>query len=178
MKIFKKILVGVFGAVILAIMLTGQVLAATLQVTSIGTESVAGGTPGEESYVGTNPTIVGTASSEAEVDITIDDLTTTVVADIDGDWSYTPTGLIAGVYDIEISSNLETLTFTLTISEDSTAETTGKGGATESSEAALPEELLQSGSGESMILTLAAGMFLIGLATVMKTGKVAIETDI
>lgn len=171
MKSFKKIASSFIVALALILLVSTQVFAATLQVTSIGTESVVSGSPEDESYTGSNPTITGVASPEAEVDITIDDLTTTVVADVDGDWSYTPTGLTGGVYEVEISSNLETLTFTLTITSTTTTSesTSSTGGATSSTE--TPDELLQAGTGETIILTIAGGMFLIGLSVVMSSKK-------
>lgn len=186
MKKIKQF-VGVLLLILTLWLGASPVLAANLAVTSIGVEDTSTDLD-SFTYSEENPTIVGTASPEAEVDITIDDLTTTVVADEDGDWSYTPTSLTAGEYDVEISSNLETLTFTLTISSSSTEDSTssastGVGGATDSSSVSTSSSLPQSGTGETMILLVAAGFFLIGLSAILQSQKFSLvesieETDL
>lgn len=141
--------------------------AATLKIVSIGGVTTGTGTLTTFTTTKTNPTFIGDAAPDATVDITIDDLTVAVTADSDGDWSYTPTALTEGAHDLEIASNLETVSFTLTVDTDastttssSTSASTSKGGVSTSS--ALPT----AGTTSNTVLVLAAGMFLIGLGVV------------
>lgn len=155
----------------LVLMLSAQVvLAATLSITSVGGVTLGTGTITSVITTKTSPTFIGTAAADATVDIKIDDLTVAATADNDGDWSYTPTGLSEGDHAIELSSNLETISFTLTIDTDSSTTTetstsstttTTKGGVSTSS-----AELPVSGSVNNTFLVLAAGLFLIGSGVV------------
>ncbi|NCN45386.1 MAG: hypothetical protein COU63_01530 [Candidatus Pacebacteria bacterium CG10_big_fil_rev_8_21_14_0_10_36_11] len=144
-------------------------MAATLQLISAGGTSV--GALISISTTDTTPTLIGKASPDATIDITIDDLTVAVLADSAGDWSYTPiTALTASAHPLKLASNLESLDYILLInsttttstSSTTTTTTTGVGGATESSTATLPA----TGGVANTFLMVMAGMFLIGLGVV------------
>jgi hypothetical protein len=151
--------VGFFAALVFSV---GVVIAASLAVSSIGGQTVSGTLTSFET-TDTTPTMLGTAGADATVDITIDDLTVAVTANADGNWSYTPTSLTVGDHAVEIASNLETLSFTLTVSDGTSSSatessTTTKGGVSTSS-----GELPQAGTAVNTVLLIAAGMFLMGL---------------
>jgi hypothetical protein len=142
-------------------------LAASLAVTSIGGVAVIGTLSSFETTK-TSPTMIGTAANDATVDIKIDDLTVAVTADATGDWSYTPTALTVASHTVEITSNLETVSFTLTIDDGTTTTTstsstttTTKGGTSTTS-----AELPQAGMITNTFLVITAGMFLIGTGIV------------
>ena len=163
-----KRLIKSLAVFVVVLLLSAQIaLAATLKVTSIGGVSTGTGTLTSFTTTKTNPTMIGTATADATVDITIDDLTVAVTADTGGDWSYTPTSLAEGAHDVSIESNLETVAFTLTVDTDgststsTSSATTSKGGVSTSS-ASLPE----AGAVENTYLLIVAGMFLIGSGVV------------
>lgn len=156
----------------LALVLSVNVaLAATLKLNSIGGVSTGTGTITTFTTTRTNPTFLGAAAPDATVDIKIDDLTVAVTADTAGAWSYTPTALTEGAHPVQISSNLESLSFTLTVDTDgvsgttttSTSSATTKGGtSTSSAQAQLPK----SGAVENTMLVIAGGVALIGAGLV------------
>lgn len=158
----KKYFRHLFLVSLALLMSVGVALAASLAVTSIGGVAVTGTLTSFET-TDTTPGMVGTAAADATVDITIDDLIVAATADSSGDWSYTPTSLTYGAHSVAIASNLETLSFTLTVSSSSTDATssTSKGGVSTTS-----AELPASGTVENTILIIAAGMFLMGLGVV------------
>jgi hypothetical protein len=175
-------LLGIFVATAAFLLVTkSSIFAATLQLTSAGGTSV--GVLITINTTDTTPTLVGTASPEATVDITIDDLTVAVLADANGDWSYTPiTALSADSHGLALASNLETLNYILQISGDSSTTTTttssstttttgGIGGATESSSATLPV----SGGVESTFIMVVGGIFLMGLGLVTQQMVPAVQ---
>lgn len=149
----------------LVLMLSAQVvLAATLGLTSIGGVTTGSGTLTSFTTTKTSPTFIGTAAADATVDITIDDLVVAATADSVGDWSYTPTNLSEGDHTIELSSNLETLSFTLTVDTgaSSSSTTSTSSSSTSTSSATLPA----SGTVSNTFLVFAAGLFLIGSGVV------------
>lgn len=168
-EIYRKLLAGL-AVFCLALLLSVNVaLAATLNLNSIGGVSTGTGTLTTFTTTRTNPTFLGTAAPDATVDIKIDDLTVAVTADTAGAWSYTPTALTEGAHSVEISSNLESLSFTLTVDADGTSgtstssATTTKGGdSTASAQAQLPK----SGAVENTMLVIAGGVALIGAGLV------------
>ena len=169
--LFKYLLIVCFTL----IMSVSIALAASLAVTSIGGVAVSG-TITSFTTTDTTPTMIGTAAADATVDITIDDLIVAVAADTDGDWSYTPTILTEGDHSVEIASNLETLSFTLTVGSGTTttsteSSTTSKGGVSTSS-----GELPTAGTAENTVILIAAGMFLMGLG-VMAHQKLPIPEE-
>jgi len=177
-------LLGIFVATAVFLLVAkSSIFAATLQLISAGGTSI--GVLITVNTTDTTPTLIGTASPEATVDITIDDLTVAVLADANGDWSYTPiTALSSGAHGLALASNLETLNYILQItSEDSSTTTTtttssstttttgGIGGATESSSATLPV----SGGVESTFLMVVGGIFLMGLGLVTQQMVPAVQ---
>lgn len=169
MRILKTLTRSAMMACLVILLSASVALAATLSITSIGGVSTGTGTLTTFTTTKNNPTFLGEATPDATVDITIDDLTVAVLANATGDWSYTPVGLTDGSHTIKVISNLETITFTLTVNAgtDTTtateSSTTSKGGVSTSS---AQGELPKSGAFENTVLMVAAGMFLMGLGVV------------
>ncbi len=172
MNIFNRLLVVFLISVTLLFVAKGLVVAATLSVTSVGGTTV--GSSVNVNTTDTTPTIIGVASPEATVDISIDDLTVAVLADASGNWSYTPlTALADGAHMLGVASNLETLNYVILVdsgTSESTSSTTtttttttyGIGGATESTQTTLPV----AGGIENTFLMVVGGLFLMGLGLV------------
>jgi hypothetical protein len=91
--------------------LPSGVYSATL--TKIGSMDVTGQNYNEWWYTGTNPTLLGTAPAESAVTVTINETSNTVTADASGNWSFTPTNMPQGDYQMSISSSAGTINFTL-----------------------------------------------------------------
>ncbi|OGJ37616.1 MAG: hypothetical protein A2383_02925 [Candidatus Pacebacteria bacterium RIFOXYB1_FULL_39_46] len=162
MKKLVQILIVFVFALIISV---NAVSAASLAVTSIGGVATSG-TLTSFTTTDTTPTIIGTASNDATIDITIDDLIVAATADSTGNWSYTPT-LEAGAHAVEIASNLETISFTLTVNDGTT--TTTSTSSTESSTtttSTTSSGLPTAGAVENTFLVIVLGMFLIGLGVV------------
>ncbi|HEX9817727.1 MAG TPA: hypothetical protein VGA89_02450 [Patescibacteria group bacterium] len=162
MKKIAQILIAVVFALIISV---NVVLAASLAVTSIGGVAVTG-TLTSFTTTKTSPTMIGTATNDATVDIKIDDLTVAVTADADGDWSYTPTSLTVTSHAVEITSNLETVSFTLVIDDGTTTTSTTSTTTTKGGTSTTSGELPQAGSATNTFLIVTAGMFLIGTGIV------------
>lgn len=160
----KKIL-SILFFLLLSTVFVGNVIAASLALSSVGTSSTAGLTFSTWTHEGENPVLIGEATSGASVSIKVDDLTSTVTADASGEWTYTPTTLIVGTYQITITSGVESIAFTLNITDGVASTTgtiaptidTGKGGVSTETET-LPE----SGSAEQTLLLLTGGLLLLG----------------
>jgi len=181
---FKQLLSIVFIIGVVFVTMASSVLAATLQLSTVSGVSV--GQTVNINTTDTTPTLAGVASPEATVDISLDDLTVAVLADVNGDWSYTPiTALDDGTHDLSLASNLETLNYVLVVdtgtSESTTTTTTtttitdfvGVGGATESS--STTTTLPVSGGLTNTFLMMVGGLFLIGLGLVTQQFSPAIN---
>lgn len=155
----------IFTGVLVALMFSVTVaLAATLQITSIGGVSTGTGPLTTFETTQKSPTFVGTAPIDATVDIKIDDLTVAALANASGAWSYTPTNLADGNHPVQISSNLETVSFTLVVKPSTT--TTSTSSATKGGVSTRSAELPKSGAFENTVLLIAAGVFLMGFGVV------------
>lgn len=182
MNIFNRLLVVFLVSITLLVVTKVLVVAATLSVTSVGGTTV--GSSVNVNTTDTTPTIIGLASPEATVDISIDDLTVAVLADASGNWSYTPlTALADGAHMLGVASNLETLNYVILVdsgTSESTSSTTttttttttyGVGGATESTQTTLPV----AGGIENTFLMIVGGLFLMGLGLVSQQLLPAIQ---
>jgi hypothetical protein len=183
MKKISRLLGIFFVTTAFLVVAKSSLFAATLQLISAGGTDI--GVLITVNTTDTTPTLIGKASPEATVDITIDDLTVAVLADASGDWSYTPiTALSDDSHGLALASNLETLNYilivdsgssstttTTTTSSSSTTTTGGIGGATESSSATLPV----SGGVESTFLMVVGGIFLMGLGLVTQQMVPAVQ---
>ncbi len=162
-------------AVIFLFLSASAISAATvLKLNSIGTSDTEDKTFTEWWYTGTNPQFVGEASPSASVTLTVDDSINIVTADVNGEWLWTPTALLEGDYAIDITSELESITFTLHLASSSATPTPtvaatdsgetkgGVGGATESG------ELPVTGAIEQTIILIGGGMALLGLGMMAK----------
>lgn len=98
--------------VIISLIITPSLHAASLTLTHIGGLATNGATYSEWWYSATNPLLRGTANDGAEVTITIGNEEHTVTADSDGMWSY-QTSLSAQDYSISLESEGEGYGFTL-----------------------------------------------------------------
>lgn len=138
------------------------VMAATLQLTSIGSVNTAGYTYSAWWYTSANPVLKGTAAPSAQVTITIDSSAQTITADTTGNWTYVPTTLIAGDHQIVIASAGEQYSFTLHIGSDVPTST---GSASVSTYSAVPSDLPVSGVAEVTIGLVAVAGILIFAST-------------
>ena len=113
--------------VLLSLVITPTLYAASLSLTHIGGLVTNGSTYSEWWYTGTNPLLKGTAGEGAEVVISIGSEEHTVTADSGGYWSY-QTSLATEDYTIAINSGGEGYSFTLhagqSMSSDSVTATT------------------------------------------------------
>ncbi|MGD9129868.1 MAG: LPXTG cell wall anchor domain-containing protein [Candidatus Woesebacteria bacterium] len=158
--------------------------AGTLTLESIG-GYLLGATTTEWYYTGTNPKFEGEAVANSEVQIKVDDTTTTVFADEAGDWIWTPSNLTTTAdYNITISSDPETIpTFVLhlTVPTSSTSSATTSSSTTSTSSATISAtpaagkggvtpsaELPQSGHFENTVILVAGGLLLIGFGIVSR----------
>ena len=98
----------------------GSVLAATLSLTAISSVDTTGRS-GVKTwyYTGPRPMFKGTAAAGATVNVTIDPAkAVSVTADASGNWSYTPPAdLPTGENKVSISSDQQTIAFTLMIGQ-------------------------------------------------------------
>jgi len=98
--------------VLLSLVITPSLYAASLTLTHIGGLATDGATYSEWWYSGTNPLLKGTAGEGAEVAISVGTEEYTASADSSGYWSY-QTSLAAEDYTIAINSGGEGYSFTL-----------------------------------------------------------------
>jgi len=143
----------------LFIFATSVAHAATLELNSIGGVPITNQTFSYWTHSGTNPSLVGTASPSAIVELTLGTTSASATAGLDGAWRYDPTTLTAGEHAITISSAAESMNFTLLISTESAT----KGGVTATPSAA-PAVLPQSGgiSGTMLLLFVGFGSLMAG----------------
>jgi len=95
-----------------------SILAVDFQITYIGTLATEGKNYSQWWYSGTQPTLKGTGTAGASVEIKIDETTGTTTVGEDGLWSFTPTTtLTEGDHQVTLTSGAETLSFTLTIGQ-------------------------------------------------------------
>ena len=154
-----------------------SVKAAEFELTDIGASSTTGKSFSRWTYYGVNPEFSGTAASGAQVAITVDETEYTTNADTDGSWTWQPTTLTEGSYQITVSSGSESKSFTLNISsaEDwngstatSTAATTATSGA---------DTLPETGSFDQTVLLLMFGFSLLGLGVGSKLLLASVESE-
>lgn len=156
----KKLLALAF--VVISLTLVTPAFAAGLAVTSIGSLDTSTGTfYSAWWYTKENPALSGTASPSATVTISIDGVEATTTANTLGTWSYTPTTLTTGNHAVVITSETETVSFSIEIgSEVSTTTTTTVPlqTSTNSGTTTLPD----SGVGLYTILAVVGGMLALG----------------
>ena len=158
----KKILSILFFVLFLAIF-TGNAIAASLALNSIGTSPTAGLTFSTWTHEGENPILVGEATSGESVSIKIDDLASSVTADASGEWTYTPTILTVGIYQVTITSGVESISFTLNITDSASSAASTVIPTTGASKGGVEAETLpESGSAEQTLLLLTGGLLLLG----------------
>jgi|GEM_PF-1798555 len=157
LKKFKFLLVSllaVFGVGLVT--LTTSVQAAGLTLDKIGTSVTTGKTFTSWTYTDVNPTFEGMASAGSEVNILINTYSSKVTADEAGIWTFSPGGVLSGDHSISITSEGQTISFTLTIGNDSAAaadsSSSAEASATDSAE--VSAETLPKTGGMGMTLTL------------------------
>ena len=158
----KQLLPIVIALVITAAAAVG-VKAATLSVDKIGTDTVTGKTFTSWTHYGLNPSIAGTASASASVLVSVDGAQTATTSGTDGAWMVKPVALNSyGSYEISITSQAESVLFSLTLASASGTTTTTKGGTTSTQSAAttLPE----SGFSDMVIFVALGGLFIASAA--------------
>lgn len=150
------------GIVFLAAAVT--VSAASLAVTKIGSTTTPASFT-QWTYTAANPTLEGTATASATVNIKIADQDFSTTANTTGTWMYTPTTLgQTGSYPVVITSGSETKSFTLNISLSSTSSssTTSTASATTKGGVEYPDTLPQTGVFSTTLLLVLGGITFIG----------------
>jgi len=91
------------------------VRAAEFKLTSIGTLDVSEALYSEMWYSGNQPTFVGTGTSDATVNVTIDGDSSSTTVDTSGEWSWTPLAALDNTaHNVNLVSEGEIISFTLT----------------------------------------------------------------
>ncbi len=159
-KCMKKILPIILFAFLFLV--PTVVWAGSFELTNIGTTSTAGRSFTQWTYYGTNPEFAGTAEADAEVVINIDDTTHTTTADSEGSWTWQPTTLTEGTYEVAVSSGDASQSFTLVIAPYESSDSATSSAATSGADA-LPV----SGSFDQTLLLMiaAASLLLLGFGS-------------
>jgi len=172
----KKLSIFLISFLAMLVLVVSPALAASLQVTNLGTTDVSsldlGGALKTYTYSGGTFELAGTASPSAVVSIVIDDVTKTATSDSLGNWSSLISSLSTGNHDFAISSNTESLDFILTVGS-STESATGTGGTTTtaSTSSTSTTTLPEAGSLSTSIFTLFLAMLSLGLGTMLANRK-------
>lgn len=163
----KKILISLICLLIVfPFFFSKKVMAASLQVTGLGTVNVTGLNLGSSlktyTYSGGTFALSGLASPSATISVHINSTTQTAIADAEGGWSTLVSSLTEGQHQFSLTSGSEALDFILTIGEASTAsgESTTSGVSTT---ATTSSTLPTAGSPLTSILFLALAMLSVGL---------------
>lgn len=143
-----------------------KVMAASLQLTGLGTVNVTGLNLGSSlktyTYSGGTFALSGLASPSATISVHINDTTQTATADAEGGWSTLVSALTEGQHQFSLTSGTEALDFILTIGEASTVSTESTTGGV-STTAATTSTLPTAGSTLTTILFSALAMLSVGL---------------
>ncbi len=108
----KKILPLIL-LVLIALVGAKTVNAAFLVLTRIGTMSTSGLVYTTWSYTGTSPDFAGTATPGAMIAVTVNAITSTTSAALDGTWRVVPNNIVSGSNSVSIASGNESLSFLL-----------------------------------------------------------------
>ena len=169
MKKLLTILLAVFMA---SFLFSQPVSAADLQLLRIGTTDISnldlGGSLKAYTYSGGTFELAGVASASAIVSIVVDDVTKTVTSDSLGNWTSLISSLTSGEHQFDISSDDQTLDFTLTIgSSASSTLTSTTSTSTSTSSTTLPE----AGAVSVSFLTIIGAMLSMGLGLMLSSKK-------
>jgi hypothetical protein len=151
----------------LLIFLIKPALANALTIDSIGgNDSIVGLGSTVKTYETTLTTftVTGTASSSAEVQITLADLNNNTAADTEGNWGVNFSAVSYGENDLVVSSGGETLDLVINVAEVASI-STPSADSTSSTETVLPE----SGALENTIIIFAFGILTLGLGLTLKS---------
>jgi len=164
----KRVLISfICLLIIFPLFFSSEVKAAALQITGIGAMDVSnldlGGSLKDYTYSGGTFALTGLASPSAVISITIDDSTRTATADQEGGWSTLISSLTEGEHQFDLSAEVETLDFVLTIGSDGTSSGDLEVVATTST-STLPD----AGSTTTSMLFLAFAMLSIGLGLTLR----------
>ena len=152
----KKTIIGLLSF-LGALILTRDVWAYDLTLTSVGSLSTLGTNYSLVNYSGGVPTLVGTASPSAQVGIKIKTLLNYTTASTSGVWQYVPSALDQGDNLIVISSGTQSISFTLRFNATASSEV--------ATPAAVPDESELPGSGvwEYYLPAIAVGLGVLGI---------------
>jgi len=114
---YKKIL-PVLAGLVAVLFMYQSVRAAFLILTRIGTLSTSGQIYSSWTYTGaTAPDFAGTATPGAMVAITVNAITSTTSAGVNGAWLAAPTNIVPGTNSVSIASGNEVVAFSLVFSQ-------------------------------------------------------------
>jgi len=158
----KKIL-PILIAFVFLVTFSKSAFAAELELKKIGPTDVTGQNFTTWTYYGLNPVFAGSADPSESIIISIDGEETATTSGTDGAWTATPVGLSAyGIYEVEISTEVDNILFSLTLASSDTAK--GGGGDSGDSTAAAATSLPQSGSSDLFIFAGLGTLFLAAAA--------------
>lgn len=134
----KKYLFYIFTTIVF-LGTVGVVWAYDLTLTKIGTLSTIGADYTLVSYVGSVPSLEGTATPAATVSVKVNSITnSTIAATTSGIWTFTPESLNAGDNLITITSGAQSIVFTIRYSA-TVIPTASSSAATTTTATSLPE---------------------------------------
>lgn len=153
--------------------LAPQAQAAGLTITKIGTINVTGlglgSTLKTYTYNGGTFELAGTGSPSATVSIVIDDVTRTATVTSAGTWTDLISSVTTGAHAMKVTSNLESLSFTLNVgSASATATPTPTLTSTATTSVTTKGGLPVSGGLQDTLLLVAGGLALFGLGVTLK----------
>ena len=157
----KKLLLTVTFFVLSVVALTNYTFAADFALTHIGAMSTGGATYPEWWYMGSTPTLKGTAGAGDEVNVIIDGEQHSVAADSEGNWSYATT-LSDGDYSIGITSGSSSYYFTLHQGQNLPSDLGGTTTPTTPESTGTPAEVPDTGSHQVLVLSVAGALMAFG----------------
>lgn len=122
----------------LFVLLFSYSFAGTLSLFKIGALDTGGKTYPEWWYKGTSPVLSGMASVGSDLAIKIGEITATVKPGADGAWTYA-TNLETGDYEIKITQEPDTISFTLHLGQDMATGVTTQPSATQPGDPVVPD---------------------------------------
>lgn len=143
-------------------MFISNVFAATLTLDKIGALATSGKVYSEWWYTVANPILIGMASPNKTVTITIDGTSSSVTANSAGNWYYSPTTLTIGDHNVKIESEGLLLAFKLHIGQG--LPTFTYSGTVQTTQSTVPV----TGIDNIFYISLASSLILFGMYFLMR----------
>lgn len=157
-------------ALVLTLIFSFPVYAASFQLTKIGALDTTGKTYPEWWYTGTNPTFSGTASAGTKITVKVNDISAEITANSSGAWSYKPAAMPIGDYYVSFTSTDGNYSFKLHITQTLPA-TFGSTVPQSTPAATVPD----TGSNQLIMGTVALSLGLLGVYFLIDSRKRALQ---